>query len=76
MGFEPTIPAFERAKKLDRAATVIGLLNLEPAVTCMYWAMKPGYYNSLMNLINCTDDEYLQKNRVKESPRIKTSVLL
>jgi hypothetical protein len=31
VGFEPTIPAFERAKTvlaLDRAATVIGISNL------------------------------------------------
>jgi hypothetical protein len=31
MGFEPTIPAFERAKTvhaLDRAATVIGILQM------------------------------------------------
>jgi hypothetical protein len=30
LGFEPTIPAFDRAKRvyaLDRAATVIGCLN-------------------------------------------------
>jgi hypothetical protein len=33
VGSEPTIPVFERAKTvhaLDRAATVIGLLNMYP----------------------------------------------
>jgi hypothetical protein len=35
VGLEPTIPVFERAKTvhaLDRAATVIGLVNLIPSL--------------------------------------------
>jgi hypothetical protein len=43
VGFEPTIPVFERAKTvraLDRAGTVIGYLRL--GYVCMYkgWAIK------------------------------------
>jgi hypothetical protein len=41
VGFEPAIPVFERAKKihaLDRAATVIGLVN--SAVGCFVRKMK------------------------------------
>jgi hypothetical protein len=37
MGFEPTIPAFERAKTvhaLDRAATVIGTDKAYPVTDC------------------------------------------
>jgi hypothetical protein len=43
IGFEPTIPAFERAERvhtLDRAPTVIGIHNSYPSLNAINWLKK------------------------------------
>jgi hypothetical protein len=50
MGFEPTIPEFERAKTvhaLCRAATVIGTAEVQVTADCRKYGSRPSYSEGL-----------------------------